>query len=60
MEPLFIYMNKIGDIKVEELEDARVLEDDPLWEHIATIEPKLYLRDMLNKNAKIVADFRRA
>ena len=60
MEPLFIYMNKIGDVKVEELEDARILEDDPLWEHIATVEPKAYLRDMLNKNAKIVADFRRA
>lgn len=58
MEPLFIYMNKIGDIKVEEIEDARILEDDPLWEHIATVEPKAYLRDMLNKNAKVVADFR--
>jgi hypothetical protein len=53
-------MNKIGDVKVEEISDARILEDDPLWEHIATIEPKAYLRDMLNKNAKIVADFRRA
>ena len=56
MDALFIYMNKIGDVKVEELEGARKLEDDQLWEHIATIEPKTYLRDMLNKNAKIVAD----
>ena len=60
MEQLFIYMNKMGDVKVEELSEARNLEDDPLWEHIATIEPKTYLRSMLNKNAKIVACFRRA
>lgn len=59
MEPLFIYMNKSGDVKVEEISEARILEDDSLWEHIATIEPKSYLRNMLNKNAEIVADFRR-
>jgi len=60
MEALFIYMNKIGYIKVEEIEDAHTLEDDPLWEHIATIEPKAYLRGMLNKHPKVVSDFRRA
>ena len=50
-------MNRIGNVKVEEIEDAHLLEDDPLWEHIATIDPKAYLSSMLNKNAKIVAAF---
>jgi len=60
LEPLFIYMNKSGDVKVEEISEARILEDDSLWEHIATIEPKSYLHNILNRNAEIVADLRRA
>jgi len=53
-------MNKSGDVKVEEISEARILEDDSLWEHIATIEPKSYLHKILNRNAEIVADLRRA
>jgi len=53
-------MNKSGDVKVEEISEARILEDDSLWEHIATIEPKSYLHNILNRNAEIVADLRRA
>ena len=49
MDRLFIYKNKNGDIKVEELDDAHILEDDPLWEHIETVEPKAYLKNLLNK-----------
>ena len=58
MNPLFIYINNTGDIKVEEIEDARSLEYDPLWNHISSIEPKEYLRYLLNKNPKIVDDLR--
>jgi len=39
-------MNKSGDVKVEEISEARILEDDSLWEHIATIEPKSYLHNI--------------
>lgn len=59
MAVLFIYMNKIGDIRVEKLEEAVILEEHESWEHIATIDPQKYLQTMLNKYPKVVADFRR-
>lgn len=51
MNLLFIYRNAAGIIKVEE---AELMENDCEWQHIATIEPKLFLENMLNVEPKIV------
>ena len=59
MRPLFIYINKLREVRVEEWETNVILKEDPLWEHIATIDPRLYLLDLLNKNAEIVAHLMR-
>jgi hypothetical protein len=54
MNLLFIYRNAAGTIKVEEIEAVKLLEDDCEWQHIATIEPKLFLENMLNVEPRIV------
>ena len=52
MNPLFIYRNAAGTIKVEEIDYAK--EDNDDWEHIATIEQRLFLESMFNKEPEIV------
>ena len=53
MQPFYIFINNIGDVKVEESPEA--LSANPEWRQIATIDPKKYLQEVLNKNAKLVA-----
>ena len=53
IQPLFIYINNIGDVRVEDSPDA--LTNTPEWRQIATIDPKKYLEIILNGNAKLVA-----
>lgn len=53
MEPLLIYINKIGDIRVDDLNQCP--PDRIEWRHIGTIDPKKYLHSILNNNAKLVA-----
>ena len=56
MEPLFVYINKIGDIRVEDVDGALSVNIGIYdWRLIATIVPKSYLCTTLNKNAKLVA-----
>lgn len=58
IEPLLVYMNKLGEVIVLTVDDA-VLFDDIEFRHIASIDPKSYLQTILNKNAKLVADLYR-
>ena len=53
MQPLFIFINNIGDVRVEESPDA--LTVTPEWRQIATVDPKNYLEKILNGNVKLVA-----
>ena len=41
---VFVYqLRETGQIKCEYLEQARILEDDPDWEHLATLEPRMWI-----------------
>jgi hypothetical protein len=41
---VFVYMlKKTGQIKCEYLDTAKELENDPDWEHMATIEPRMWI-----------------
>lgn len=41
---VFVYrLRETGQIKCEYIDKARVLEDDPAWEHVATLEPRMWI-----------------
>lgn len=60
MNAIFVYWNKLGEIQVRDITTAHTLEDDPDWEHIATLDPVAYLQITLNNHPKIVAELRKA
>ena len=42
---VFVYEHKKnGRIKCEYIEEARFLEDDNAWEHVATLEPRMWIQ----------------
>jgi hypothetical protein len=42
---VFVYRNTAtGAIRAEYLDYAKVLEDDQAWEHLATLEPRLWIQ----------------
>jgi len=42
---VFVYKHKTqGSIRCEYLERARMLEDDDVWEHMATLEPRMWIQ----------------
>lgn len=55
MEPLFVYVNKLGDVRVEDSTGAALLAADPALRLIASLEPRTYIQNILNQNAKLVA-----
>ncbi len=54
---LFVYIRN-GIVVVELLEDAQVYEDDPEFEHIATLEPRSYIEHMLNDDSEALNNLR--
>lgn len=41
---VFVYRHKeTGKVKCEYLENAKELEDAPEWEHMATLEPRMWI-----------------
>jgi Zn-finger protein len=55
-EPLFVFMNKMGEVVVKDLDDAKVfICTDFDWIHIASLEPRTYIENILNSNAKLVS-----
>lgn len=56
-EPLFIFA-KNGEVKVSNLAEAHTSENDPEWEHIATIDPQIYLTNLFRKNPRLVEALR--
>lgn len=50
MNAVFVYQHKeTGQIKCEYIEKARILEDDPEWEHLATLEPRAWIEHNFDK-----------
>lgn len=42
---VFVYRNRqTRQIRCEYLEDASQLEDSPDWEHLATLEPRMWIQ----------------
>ena len=42
---VFVYSNKkTGEIRCEYIDNARVLEEDELWFHEATLEPRMFIQ----------------
>ena len=41
---VFVYrLFETGQIRCEYIDKARDLEDDPAWEHMATLEPRMWI-----------------
>ncbi len=41
---VFVYrLRETGQIRCEYIDKARDLEDDPAWEHMATLEPRMWI-----------------
>lgn len=50
MNPIFVYrLKETGQIKCAYIEDARIMEDDPEWEHIDTLEPLAWIEHNYQK-----------
>lgn len=42
---VFVYRQKYtGQVRCEYIDRARLLEDDPAWEHMATLEPRRWIQ----------------
>jgi hypothetical protein len=50
---VFVY-RKDDLIRCHYLEDARYFEESPLWDHIATLEPRRYIESLLNDNKALL------
>jgi len=53
---VFVYQRKdsITEIRADYIETARMLEDDKEWEHIATLEPRAYIKAILSEYPSLV------
>ena len=41
---VFVYrLRETGQIKCEYIDQAKLMEDDPEWEHMATLEPRMWI-----------------
>ena len=51
---VFVYrLKETGQIKCEYLDKAKQLEDDDAWEHLATLEPRMWIEynyDFVERN----------
>lgn len=42
---VFVYQHKqTSEVRCEYLENAQALEDHPDWEHMATLEPRMWIQ----------------
>jgi hypothetical protein len=49
----FIYVNKTnGIVRVESLDTAKQIDDNPEWKHVATINPHVVLESILRTTIK--------
>jgi hypothetical protein len=49
----FIYVNKSnGLVRVESLDTAKQIDDNPEWKHVATINPHVVLESILRATIK--------
>ena len=54
---IFVYQHKKTlEIRVEYIDKAKSLEEDPDWFHNATIEPRAYLECVLKKHPCVMRD----
>jgi len=54
---VFVYV-KGQQVKARYHEDAVILEDDPEWEHIGTLEPRAYIQNILEECPSLVSRMR--
>jgi hypothetical protein len=54
---VFVYV-KDQQIKAVYLDDALSLEDDPEWEHIASLDARSYIQHVLEQNPVLVSRMR--
>jgi hypothetical protein len=56
---VFVYRRRIdGRIHAEYIETARVMKDSPDWEHLATLEPRMWIQahyDAVTQSDKLLA-----
>jgi hypothetical protein len=53
---VFVYQSRIdGRIQAEYLDTAKVMEDSPDWEHLDTIEPRMWIQVHYDYAAKMIA-----
>lgn len=57
-DPLLIYISRSGDIEVVDIDNAQKHEEDPDYEHVATIDPRSWIENLLIKNPDFIKDFR--
>ena len=48
---LFVYV-RLGVVVVNYIVDAKEYDDNPEWEHIATLEPRAYVEHLLNSDSE--------
>lgn len=47
---VFVYrLKETGQVCCEYLERAKIMEDDPEWEHLATLEPRMWIQENWDK-----------
>lgn len=57
---IFVYQHKKTlEIRVEYIDKAKILEDDPDWWHNATIEPRAYLQNVLENNKNLIDEMKK-
>lgn len=50
---VYVYI-KGNEVKARYHDEAVILEDDKEWEHIASLEPRAYIQDLLSNNEALV------
>ena len=54
---VFVYV-KGQQVKARYYEDAKLLEDNPEWEHIGTLEPRAYIQNILEECPSLISRMR--
>lgn len=56
MEPLFVYLSPSREVRVETVESALALANDPAWQHIASLDPRTYVQRLLGQHPTLLDD----
>lgn len=54
---VYVYI-KGNEVKARYHDEAVILEDDKEWEHIASLEPRAYIQELLSNNEALVKKLR--